>query len=66
MTPPSIQVVPDQLPTVSWTERLDVLLLALWMVASAIVLLRLVRALMVLARIRRESQPRVIDGIQCS
>ena len=63
-TLPTIQVVPDQLPvTTSWTQSLDVALLVLWMVASVIVFARLVRALVLLARIRRASEPCIVDGV---
>ena len=64
-TLPSIQVVPDQLPDAfAWTARLDMLLLAMWIVASAIMIIRLVRALMHLTRIRRASRPDVVDGVR--
>ncbi|MEP6730905.1 MAG: TonB family protein [bacterium] len=63
-TLPTIQVIPDQLAaTVSWTQRLDALLLALWVASSVIVLVRLFRALAALARIRRACEPRVVDGV---
>jgi beta-lactamase regulating signal transducer with metallopeptidase domain len=63
-TLPTIQVVPNQLSTtVSWAHRLDEVLLTLWVVASVIVFARLVRSLVVLARIRQASQPRLVDGI---
>ena len=57
-------MVPDQLSAaVSWTHGVDVVLVTLWAVASMIVLARLVHALVVLAHIRRASQPQVVDGI---
>jgi len=63
-TLPTIQVVPDQLSAaVSWTHGVDIVLVTLWAVASMIVLARLVHALVVLARIRRASQPQIVDGI---
>ncbi|MEO5816191.1 MAG: M56 family metallopeptidase [Gemmatimonadaceae bacterium] len=63
-TVPSIQVVPDSLPSMlSWSQRLDVMLLTLWFVASAILVVRLVRAFAMLARIRRASETRVVDGV---
>lgn len=63
-TLPTIQVVPDLVPaTVSWTQWMDVILLTLWAVASTIALARLVRSLVILARIRRASQPRFVDGV---
>ena len=63
-TLPTIQVVPDQLPaTVSWAHWIDAVLLTLWAVASAVVLVRLVHALVVHGRIRRASEHRVVDGV---
>ncbi len=63
-TLPSIQVISDQLPaTLTWPVRLDVLLLVVWALASATMLARLTRALVHLARIRRTSLPRVVDGV---
>jgi TonB family protein len=63
-TLPTIQVVPDLVPaTVSWTQWMDVILLTLWAVASTIALARLIRSLVILARIRRASQPRFVDGV---
>ncbi|MEP7001291.1 MAG: M56 family metallopeptidase [bacterium] len=62
-TMPSIQVVPDQLPAVSWTHWVDVALLTMWAITSAIVLTRLGYSLVVLSRIRRASQPQVVDGV---
>lgn len=58
--------VSAQLPAamlVSWIARLDTVLLVLWVVASGIVILRLVRALLILAQVRRASRHEVIDGI---
>ena len=64
ITLPTIQVVPDQLPaTMPWTQWIDVVLLTLWAVSSMIVLVRLVHALVVLARVRRASEPRMVDGV---
>ena len=63
-TLPLIQVMPDQLPvTEVWTARLDVLLLVMWTVASVVMIVRLTRAFAQLARIRRASEPRVVDGV---
>ncbi|MDB4916280.1 MAG: TonB family protein [Gemmatimonadetes bacterium] len=60
---PSISVS-SQLPTApSWPLQLDRMLLAVWIIASVIVLTRLVRALVVLSRIRKTSTPQVVDGL---
>jgi TonB family protein len=64
-TLPSISVVPDQIPASTvWTARFDTLLLVLWMLATAVMLVRLARALVQLARIRHASEKRVVDGVQ--
>lgn len=47
----------------SWVQRLDTPLLVLWIAASLVVLNRLGRGLLALSRIRRASQPSVIDGV---
>ena len=61
---PTIRVVPDQLPAaMPWTNQLDIAVIALWLLASAVAFARLTRALIVLARIRRASTLRVVDGI---
>lgn len=61
---PTIQVVPDRLPILlllgAW---LDTALLAAWALASAIVLTRLVIALVVIARLRRASEARLVDDV---
>ncbi|CAN5917298.1 hypothetical protein BH11GEM1_BH11GEM1_06970 [soil metagenome] len=61
---PTIQVVPDRLPILmllgTW---LDTGLLASWALASAIILTRLVAALVVIARLRRASEVRLIDDV---
>ncbi len=60
----SIQVMPDDLPsTFAWTAQLDILLLLMWAIVSAVLVIRLARAHAHLSRIRRASEPRVIDGV---
>ncbi len=60
---PAIQVVPDIASSISWTCVLDSVLLVMWVVASVSVMGRLVRALIVLARVRRASRLQVVDGV---
>ena len=63
-TLPTIQVVPDHLPaTVAWTHWVDVALVTAWAVASLIVVVRMMHALVALRRIRRASTPRTVDGV---
>ena len=62
---PTIQVVPDRLPPIlmllgTW---LDTALLAAWALASTIILTRLIIALVVVARLRRASEVRLVDDI---
>lgn len=60
---PSVQVVPDALPVFSLAHSVDVGLLSLWAAASLIALARLARALLVIRRIRRASEPRMVDEV---
>ena len=62
-TLPTVQVIPDALPAISWTHRLDIGLLTLWALSSAVVLARLVYTLVMLARIRRASRQALVDGV---
>lgn len=60
----TIEVVPDRLPTtISWTPWLDTLLIVLWTMTSGVMIVRLARAYVYLARIRRASERRVVDGV---
>ncbi|MEP6990452.1 MAG: M56 family metallopeptidase [bacterium] len=60
---PAIQVVPDVAASIAWTRVLDAVLLAMWVVASAVALGRLIRAVIAIARVRRASRPQVVDGV---
>ena len=61
---PTIQVVPDRLPFLMLLgARLDTGLLAVWALASAIILTRLVLALVVIARLRRTSEVQLVDDV---
>ena len=61
---PTIYVVPDRLPAaVTWMQQLDVVILTLWAVATMIMVVRITRALVLLARVRQNASPRVVDGV---
>ncbi len=61
---PSIQAVPGGIPaTFAWSAQLDTLLLVMWAMLSVVLVIRLARAYAQLARIRRASEPRVVDGV---
>lgn len=60
---PAIQVVPDRLPIVLLGVWLDTALLAAWALASAIVLARLLIALIASARLRGASEARLVDDV---
>ena len=61
---PTFQVVPDRLPIMTLLGTwLDTGLLASWALASTIILARLVVALVIIARLRRASEVRVIDDV---
>ncbi|MEP6620107.1 MAG: M56 family metallopeptidase [bacterium] len=61
---PSISVVPMRLPApVPWTQRLDGVILVLWGVATLVMIARLIRAIVLLARVRRQAAPQTIDGV---
>ena len=60
---PNVQVVPDALsghPVARW---IDAALLSLWAVASIVVIARLIHAVVLLRRIRRASEPRIVDEV---
>jgi len=60
---PAIQVVPDRLPIVMQGAWLDTALLAVWALASTIVLARLLIALIAIARLRGASEARLVDDV---
>jgi TonB family protein len=60
---PSISISSGLPAATSWMPRLDAVLLTLWVVASLVVIVRLVRGFAALSRIRRASTPRVVDGL---
>jgi TonB family protein len=62
-TLPSISVPAQLSGAASWLPQIDAVLLTLWATASLIVLVRLVRALTLLARVRRAGRPQVVDGV---
>lgn len=57
-------IITNQLPPVSATsgERLEVALIALWVVASAILLMRLFLAVRTLSRVQHNARPTILDG----
>ena len=61
---PTVRVIPDRLPLLTplgaW---LDTVLIVVWVLASVIVLARLLLALVVIARVRRVSELRVVDDV---
>ena len=60
---PTIQVVPDRIPVLMMGAWIDTLLLAAWALATAMVFTRLVIALIVIARLRRASEARLVDDV---
>ena len=60
---PSVRVVPDSLPVVALGRWIDVALLSIWAVASLVALARLVYVIVLVRRIRRFSEPRVVDEV---
>ena len=62
-TLPAMSVVSDRLPTMPVAFRIDATLLALWAAASVIALIRVAHALIIIARIRRASEARIVDGV---
>ena len=60
---PSLRVVPDALPGVPLARWVDLALLSLWAAGSGVVLARLVHALVMVRRIRKAGEPRIVDEV---
>lgn len=60
---PSVRVVPDALPGVPVAQWFDVALLSVWAMATAVVSVRLFYAFTLVRRIRRASEPRIVDDV---
>jgi len=60
---PSVQVVPDSLPGLPVGRIVDVVLLSLWAIASAVVIARLLHAVVLVNRIRSASEPGIVDDV---
>ena len=60
---PAIQIVPDRLPIVMLGAWLDTTLLWGWALASSIVLVRVLIALIAIARLRAASEARLVDDV---
>ena len=60
---PTVRVIPDRLPLLPLDAWLDTVLMVVWALTSVIVLARLLFALVVIARVRRVSELRVVDDV---
>lgn len=60
---PSVQVVPDAVPGIPVGRWIDVVLVSLWAVSSAVAIARLIHAMVLMRRIRRAGESRIVDEV---